>query len=706
MSTQPDIGDMTGLQRVFWQLLARPVALLIALVIVTAFALWQASKTQVAVDLSGLIGQQTAGAQAITNYERRFGGFNVEELLLVRSESFGDPANLAAFEDLIFELQFAPGVGRVISIAGLPAPGRQGAWLSGPELSALPADARLQRMRGENPLAAQLISADLSAAAVVVVSDGTLRGEAFSASVAQAAALVPSLDIAPVGLIAVQRAIAQELVADLLRLTPSAVILCVIIAMIMFRGWRPVAVVTLPPVVGLIWFFGWMGTSGTGIDPVMGALPIVLLVLAFSDSIHVYHAAIHARQTSGISQRAALAQALAETTPAAFLTSLTTMIAFGSMAFADSPSLNTMALAGSVGMAVSLLAVLVLTPVLMWSLNAPNAKAQTPSLFTAVVAPARRASKAIRPVVVISALVLIVFAALQSQSRTGFRYADYLPRGAPVSAALADMDALGLGSDRMLVVVEADPDAPLTRVRAAIAAIWGEDQTAWAQGAAGADMLTRMGSRDGTAHALPVQLPILAQDVPADTVLNALEARIAAAGLAPHVQIVGPGQALLTEGPRLVSSLRMGLFATIAVITLMVMVVYRSVRLGLVSLLANLIPILGVEAWLVLMGRELAIMNVIALTVAFGIAVDDTLHLLNRFRLARGDTGARVEQALAEAAPPMVGTTLILLAGLLVTLASALPGLAIFGGLIALAVGLALIADLFLLPGLMRWSLR
>ena len=134
--------------------------------------------------------------------------------------------------------------------------------------------------------------------------------------------------------------------------------------------------------------------------------------------------------------------------------------------------------------------------------------------------------------------------------------------------------------------------------------------------------------------------------------------------------------------------------------------VYRSIRLALVGLVVNLIPIMGVEAWLVLLGREVTIMNMIALTVAFGIAIDDTLHFLNRFRLARGETADRVTQAVREAGPPMAATTLILLAGLVVTLASSLPGLSIFGGLIALAVGLALVADLFLLPGLIRWSMK
>jgi len=243
-------------------------------------------------------------------------------------------------------------------------------------------------------------------------------------------------------------------------------------------------------------------------------------------------------------------------------------------------------------------------------------------------------------------------------------------------------------------------------VRAAAEAFWGRGGGNWAMGDSGAAMLARMAAGDGTAHALPVQLAIAAGDVLADQGLSALRERLEAAGLAQQVQIIGPGHALLTEGPRLVSSLRWGLYTTILAVALLVAVVYRSTRLALVALVVNVIPILGVEVWLVLIGRELTIMNMIALTVAFGIAVDDTLHFLNRLRLARGSTTERVDQALAEAAPPMVATTAILLGGLVVTLASALPGLAVYGGLIALAVALALAADLFLLPGLIRWSLR
>lgn len=688
----------------FARLIARPLWALALLVLVTLGAGWQAMQLRVAVDLSGLIGADSAGGQAMRAYSARFSPLRAEEVLLVRAPTLADDGALAALEELVLDMQFLPGVERVISLHGLPAPGRTGAWLTGPELAGLEPGARLAVMRSADPLAAQLLSADLSATLVVAVPQAGVDLGVFAQDLAALGAQFQRFEVDIVGIGAVQRAIGAELIHDLSVLTPAAVLICLVLSLVLFRRWAAVGVIALPPIVGLIWFLGWMGATGTGFDPVMGSLPVLLIVLAFSDSIHLHHAAAAAMREGG-DRDAIIARASAQTAPAAVLTSVTTVIAFASLTLPESPSLNTMAVAGAAGMALCLAAVLVLTPVLMAVLGAPRLGARPPRLFAAVVPPARAVMRAARwmPLAVAGVLGVLLYA--QSQSEVGFRYADYLPRGAEVSRALADMDRLGLGSDRMLVIVEADPGAPLARVSAAAEALYGEVGAVWAQGA-GQGMLPRMAAGDGSAHALPITLPIAAADIRADQALAQVMARLEAAGLGPHVQVIGPGHALLTEGPRIVDSLRMGLYGTILAVTLLIGVIYRSWRLAAVSMVVNLIPILGVEAWLVAVGRELTIMNVIALTIAFGIAVDDTLHFLNRLRLASGTGPQRVEVALEEAGPPMTATTLILLAGLVVTLFSALPGLAVYGGLIALAVGLALLADLFILPALLRWSLR
>lgn len=687
-------------ERAFAALVGRARWVLALAAALTVLALWQAQNLRIEVDLSGLIGPQTQGAQAIRDYAARFAPVRAEEVLLVSAPTLGTEAALAAFEDLVLDIQFVDGVEQVISLWSLPAPGRVGSWLAGPELAALPAAERLEVLRAADPLARQLLSADLSATVVVVAPGRGQGGPAFVAALAEAAQ-APGLTVEFIGLAEVQRAVAGELLRDLAVLTPAAVVICLLASVILFRGWRAVVACALPPVLGLVWFAGWLGAAGIAIDPVMGALPVVLIVLGFSGALHLWHAALHAPPEGRI------ARAAAETAPAAVLTSVTTMIAFASLALGGSPSLDRMALTGTVGVAICLVAVLALTPALLAALGAPSPGARVPPAFARVVPPALAALRW-RGTAVLALTLLVALAAVQSRSQAGFRYADYLPDDAPVTAALARAEALGLGADRLVVVVEAAPQvAPEGNAQAAALAVWGEESRAWLDSGAGAEMLGRMRSADGTAHALPVQVPISAAGEPARAGVAAIEARLAEAGLAGVARVVGPGQALVSEGPRLAEGLRQGLYLTIAAVTLLIGVVYRSALIAVVSVVPNLIPILGVEAWLVLIGRELTIMNMIALTVAFGIAVDDTLHLLNRLRLARGpDPGERLAQAVRAAGPPMAATTLVLLAGLMVTLTSALPGLSVFGALIGLAVVLALLADLFLLPALLLVSAR
>lgn len=689
------------LETLFARLIARPLLALAALLAVTLLAVAPLGQLRVEVNFSGLIGEETPGARAIRQHQQRFAPLRADEVLLVRAPTLADEATLQALGDLVLDLQFVEGVERVISLAGLPAPGREGPWLTGPELAGLaPAD-RLALMRATNPLAAQLLSEDLSLTLIAVVPAAGQGGPALAEALMQAAGAYPGFEIAPAGLSAVQRAVGAEILHDLWTLVPAAVAICLVLLMVQFRDPRALLVIALPPIVGLVWFFGMLAATGTALDPLLASLPVVLIVLAFSDSIHVFHAAQAAVfETPPALRQALLVRALAQTAPAATLTSVTTVIAFASLALSDSPSLNTMAWAGGAGMILTLLAVLVLAPVLMRLTGCPSAASRTLGAPAPVLRLARASARRPRVAMVATLLVLAGLALLKSQSQIGFRYGDYLPEGGEVTRALATMESAGLGSDRLVLVVDADPAAPLARAQAAAGALWGPMGLEWAQGD-GAGMLARMASADGTAHALPVQMAIGVDGQRADLGLQALLSRIEAAGLAPHAQLVGAGHALITEGARLVDSLRMGLYATVLMITLLIWVVYRSGRLALAALVVNVIPILGVEGFLVLIGREVTMMNMIALTVAFGIAVDDTLHLLNRHRLATGSREDRILTALSEAGPPMIATSAILLAGLLVTLASSLPGLALYGGLIALAVALALLADLFLLPGLL-----
>ncbi len=698
-------------------LAARPGIAALTLLALTLSALLGASNLRTEIDFFGLLDPRSEAAQAMAGYQARFGPLGGDEVLLIEGADLNTTAGLTALEDLIIELHFADGVDQVFSLFSLPGPGMASAWLSSPQAQALDPAERLTRLTQIMPLAAQLLTEDRQATLLAVLPEPDMPRDALLSALTRAAGeAAPSLRLTPAGLPQVHAAIGNGLLRDLRVLTPVAVLACAALTLLMFGNASAVVICALPPIATLLWFFGWLGARGITLDPIMGSLPVVLIVLSFSQAMHLYFAALRLAQTGKPPARAAT-MALAETMPAMVLTTLTTMIAFTAIALQGAPQLTKMALAGIAGMGLALLAGLIMVPLLIRLLAAPRQHDPTPPGLGPVVTLARRLSRRVRLVPALTALLMVVLMILQSGSQTGFHYAEYLPTNAPVTRTLDRMEAMGLGSDRLFLVVETAPamapnatppgfPAGLANLHAAAAVLWG-DAPGWQPGLLALVESGRISAADGGAHALPVQLPIATGSTAADQALRQTQAALAGAGLADVTRLVGANQALLSEGPVLVQKLRFGLYATILSITLLIALVFRSWRIGLVALVPNLIPILGVEAWMVLAGRDLSIMTMIALTVAFGIAVDDTVHLLNRYRLAAGlPHGDRVDRALRDAGPPIVATTAVLLTGFAVMLTSAIPGAVLFGGLVALSVLLALLADMFILPGLMRWGVR
>ena len=128
-----------------------------------------------------------------------------------------------------------------------------------------------------------------------------------------------------------------------------------------------------------------------------------------------------------------------------------------------------------------------------------------------------------------------------------------------------------------------------------------------------------------------------------------------------------------------------------------------------ISMVTNVVP-LGVTAGLIgLLGFEFDPKVAIVFTVAFGIAVDDSIHFLARFKLERSK-GKKVEDAIhatfMETGKAIVITTLILFFGFSILLFSAFPPTYTIGLLLSVTLLVALIADFLLLPVLLRWMIK
>jgi predicted RND superfamily exporter protein len=155
---------------------------------------------------------------------------------------------------------------------------------------------------------------------------------------------------------------------------------------------------------------------------------------------------------------------------------------------------------------------------------------------------------------------------------------------------------------------------------------------------------------------------------------------------------------------QIVVDLAMSLGSAAVIIFGILGLVYRSVRIGLISVIPNVFPLAVTGAFLVLAGQSLEIVSVCAFTVCLGIAVDDTIHFLTRFREERDQTASdfeAIQRAFTHAGTGMIMTTLVLVAGFATVIFSDMREQRIFASMGALTVASALFGDLFLLPALL-----
>ena len=154
------------------------------------------------------------------------------------------------------------------------------------------------------------------------------------------------------------------------------------------------------------------------------------------------------------------------------------------------------------------------------------------------------------------------------------------------------------------------------------------------------------------------------------------------------------------------------LFGACITILLVVVAVFRSLRVGLFSALPTLFPILGVFGLMGLSGISLDFFNVMIAPLIIGLAVDETIHFMSRFQEGMR-TGLSVRQAvlktLHEIDTAIVSTSLILCLGFLaIAFSASLNGSMQFGLLTAAAMFIALVSTLLGLPALLMlfWKKR
>lgn len=163
------------------------------------------------------------------------------------------------------------------------------------------------------------------------------------------------------------------------------------------------------------------------------------------------------------------------------------------------------------------------------------------------------------------------------------------------------------------------------------------------------------------------------------------------------------GSALLMDknNEYVTSNMMQGLLIAFAVIAVIVGLIFRSLRMVLISLVPNVIPLLMIGGLMGFMGINMTVSISIIFTIAFGIAVDDTIHFLSKLKLelmSGKSLPYAIKRSFISAGKAIIITSCILVAGFTTLVLSTFDATYYVGLFVSLTLVFAVVADLFLLP--------
>ena len=176
----------------------------------------------------------------------------------------------------------------------------------------------------------------------------------------------------------------------------------------------------------------------------------------------------------------------------------------------------------------------------------------------------------------------------------------------------------------------------------------------------------------------------------------------------PNEEVIVTGSTVLSADlvGKMVYSLASSIGLAFICISILMAFLFRDLKMVIISLIPNIMPLILIAGLMGLIGIDIKPSTAVIFTIAFGIAVDDTIHYLARFRIEL-KRGLDVEEALQvttqKTGRAIIITSIILLAGFGTLITSAFTSTMLMGILVSSTIFFAVTADLFVLPALFHW---
>jgi predicted RND superfamily exporter protein len=172
-----------------------------------------------------------------------------------------------------------------------------------------------------------------------------------------------------------------------------------------------------------------------------------------------------------------------------------------------------------------------------------------------------------------------------------------------------------------------------------------------------------------------------------------------------NITITGHSVVFLEGTKYMVKNLLVSLALAVLVIAGIMSLLFKSMRMVLISLLPNMMPLIFTAGIMGYFGIALKPSTILVFSVAFGISVDDTIHFLAKYRqelkLLRWNIKQSVVLAVKETGTSMMYTSIVLFFGFSVFGASEFDGTKALGILVSVTLLMAMFTNLVLLPSLL-----
>ena len=556
----------------------------------------------------------------------------------------------------------------------------------------------------------------------------------------------PDIDYYMTGDVVMHRAFSDVTQSDMETLTPIVFLIIVGATIILLRSILGTVAIVAVLVFVVNTTLGFAGWNGVVFSPTNAGVPIIVMVIAIADSIHVVTSVLLGMRR-GLDRSAAIVESIRINAYPVFITSVTTAIGFLSLNASDSPPFHVLGNYVAFGVLCALVYTMTLLPALLsiLPLRAPRVQSEGTAFFDRfadfVIARRTFLLSSVSLVIVVLAIGIprIELSDNMAQyfdDRYEFRRdTDY------VIDNLTGLDKLeySLSAGREGGIT--DPDY-LRKVDAF--AEWYRQQPEVTHVQAFSDIMKRLNKNmhgdDPTFYRLPEDPDLAAQylllyelslpfgsdlndriDVAKSatrlvvTTKNAWSRDIRELDERAQVWLRANAPAFDQEASGLsvvfahlslrnINSMLRGTITAMVLISFILIWIFKSVRVGLLSLLPNFIPaIMSFGLWGYLVGH-VGIASSVVIAVVFGIVVDDTVHFLSKYLKARRE-GLPAPEAVRSAFH-MVGhalwtTTAVLSVGFLVFATSGFEVSWALGLLVTITIVFALVADFLLLPTLL-----